>query len=148
MIKVSVVVPCYKVEKYIAKCIESIQNQDFKDLEIILVDDGSPDNTGKICDDYSKNDDRIIVIHKVNGGVSSARNDGLKIAKGDYVIFADSDDYFPNGSISHLYYEAIKRDADIVIGDVIKVYSDGREEYCSFYKNGFFVTFFIAIFLI
>lgn len=89
---ISVIVPIYKVEKYLRKCLDSIINQTYKNLEIILVDDGSPDNCPQIVDEYAKNDKRIRVIHKENGGLSSARNAGLAIATGDYVAFADSDD--------------------------------------------------------
>lgn len=89
----SIIVPVYKTEKYLVKCVESIRNQTYKNLEIILVDDGSPDNCGEICDNFQLVDDRIQVIHKSNGGLSSARNAGLKIASGDYVTFVDSDDY-------------------------------------------------------
>ena len=90
---ISIIVPIYNVEKYIHKCIESIINQTYKNLEIILVDDGSPDNCGNICEEYAKNDSRIKVIHKENNGLSSARNAGLEICKGDYIGFVDSDDY-------------------------------------------------------
>ena len=91
---ISVVVPIYKVkEELLKECIESIMNQSYRDLEIILIDDGSPDNSGKICDDYSKTDKRIKVIHKENGGVSSARNIGIENANGDWITFVDSDDY-------------------------------------------------------
>lgn len=90
--KISVIVPVYKVEKYLARCVDSIINQTYKNLEIILVDDGSPDNCGAICDEYAKRDERIKVIHKKNGGLSSARNAGLDIATGDYIAFVDSDD--------------------------------------------------------
>ena len=89
--KISIIVPIYKVEKYINKCIDSILNQTYKNIEVILVDDGSPDNCGKICDKYLLKDDRIKVIHKENGGLSSARNAGLDIATGDYIGFVDSE---------------------------------------------------------
>lgn len=89
---VSVIVPVYKAEKYLADCIDSILSQVYEDFELILVDDGSPDGCGKICDDYAKQDSRITVIHKQNGGVSSARNAGIKEAKGKYICFVDSDD--------------------------------------------------------
>ena len=92
MPKVSVIVPVYKVEKYIGKCIESILSQTFKDFELILVDDGSPDNSGKICDEYAQKDARILVIHKENGGVSSARNVGISKSNGEWLCFIDSDD--------------------------------------------------------
>ncbi|WP_346686825.1 glycosyltransferase [Megamonas hypermegale] len=90
---ISVIVPVYNVEKYLSKCIESIINQTYTNLEIILVDDGSTDNSGKICDNYAKKDNRIKVIHKKNGGPSLARNTGLNIFRGEYVSFIDSDDY-------------------------------------------------------
>lgn len=90
---ISVIVPVYKVENVLHYCIDSILNQTYKDFELILVDDGSPDNSGKICDEYAKKDNRIKVIHKENGGVSSARNCGIDAAKGKYICFVDSDDY-------------------------------------------------------
>lgn len=93
-IKISVIIPVYKVEKYINQCVDSVLNQTYKNIEIILVDDGSPDNCPKICDDYAKLDNRIKVIHKKNGGLSSARNYGIKQVTGDYVIFLDSDDWW------------------------------------------------------
>lgn len=91
--KISIIVPVYEVEPYIHKCVDSILAQTFTDFELILVDDGSPDNCGEICDEYEENDSRIRVIHKENGGPSSARNAGLNIAKGDYIGFVDSDDW-------------------------------------------------------
>ena len=90
---ISIIVPVYKVEKYIDRCVESIINQTYKNIEIILVDDGSPDNCPKICDEWAKKDKRIRVIHKENRGVSSARNVGIDVAKGKYIGFVDSDDY-------------------------------------------------------
>ena len=91
---ISVIIPVYKVERYIHQCIDSIIAQDYSDLEIILVDDGSPDNCGFICDEYAKKDNRIKVIHKTNGGLSSARNAGIRFAKAEYIIFMDSDDWW------------------------------------------------------
>lgn len=91
--KISVVVPIYNVENYLKKCIDSLINQTYKNLEIILVDDGSPDFCPKICDEYKKQDERIKVIHKQNGGLSSARNAGLEVATGDFITFVDSDDF-------------------------------------------------------
>ena len=90
--KVSIIVPVYNVEKYLDKCIESIVNQTYRNIEIILVDDGSPDKCPEICNEWAKKDDRIKVIHKENGGLSSARNAALEIAQGDYITFVDSDD--------------------------------------------------------
>lgn len=92
--KISVIVPIYKVEKYIRKCIDSILNQTYKNLEVILVDDGSPDDCPSICDEYRKKDERVIVIHKTNGGLSDARNAGLNAVSGEYVTFIDGDDYY------------------------------------------------------
>ena len=103
MAKISVIVPVYNVEKFIRKCLDSIINQTMEDLEIILVDDGSIDNSGIICDEYAKNDNRIVVIHKENGGVSSARNVGLNKAKGKFIAFIDSDDYVNDDYLEKLY---------------------------------------------
>lgn len=91
--KISVIVPVYNVEKYLPKCIDSILQQTFTDFELLLIDDGSPDNSGKICDEYAAKDSRIRVFHKENGGASSARNLGLDYAKGEWIAFSDSDDY-------------------------------------------------------
>ena len=103
MPKVSVIVPVYKVEPYIEKCICSLINQTLKDIEIILVDDGSPDNCGIICDKFAKQDSRIIVIHKENGGLSDARNAGMKVASGEFLGFVDSDDYVSQEMFELLY---------------------------------------------
>jgi len=101
--KISVIVPVYNVEKYLNRCVDSILAQTYQNLEIILVDDGSPDNCPQICDDYGQKDLRIKVIHKENGGLSSARNAGLDIATGDYIGFVDSDDYVAPDMYSCLY---------------------------------------------
>ncbi len=90
---ISIIIPIYKVEPFIVRCIDSVLHQTYRDIEIILVDDGSPDNCGKICDEYAIKDSRIVVIHKENGGLSSARNAALDICKGEYIMFVDSDDY-------------------------------------------------------
>ena len=92
MALVSIVVPIYKVEKYLSRCVQSLLNQTLKDIEIILVDDGSPDKCPEMCENYLKVDKRIKVVHKVNGGLSSARNAGINIATGKYIGFVDSDD--------------------------------------------------------
>jgi glycosyltransferase involved in cell wall biosynthesis len=91
---ISIIIPVYKVEKYLCKCIESVIQQNYANIEIILVDDGSPDKCPQICDEYAFRDDRIRVIHKTNGGLSDARNYGTRAAKGDYLMFLDSDDYW------------------------------------------------------
>ncbi len=107
MPQISIIVPIYKVENYLHRCVDSILAQTFTDFELILVDDGSPDNCGKICDDYAKKDNRIKVIHKENGGLSSARNAGIDIAKGDYLSFVDSDDWI-HPQMIELLYQGIK----------------------------------------
>ena len=109
----SVVVPVYKVEPYIAKCLDSICGQTYDKLEIILVDDGSPDNCGTICDEYAKKDNRITVIHKANGGLSSARNAGIMSASGEYITFVDSDDWIEPDMYSKLMSAVLSEDADL-----------------------------------
>ena len=110
---ISVIVPIYKVESYLHRCIDSIRNQEYENLEILLVDDGSPDNCGLICDEYANHDKRIKVIHKENGGLSDARNSALDVMNGEYVTFVDSDDFVSRFYIKNLY-EAIKeKDCDI-----------------------------------
>lgn len=93
-LKVSIIIPVYKVEMYICQCIDSILEQTYRNIEVILVDDGSPDSCPMICDEYEKKDDRVIVVHKDNGGLSEARNSGIRKATGEYVMFVDSDDFF------------------------------------------------------
>ena len=110
MPKVSIIVPVYNTEKYLARCIDSILAQTFTDFELILVNDGSKDNSGKICDEYAQKDSRIIVIHKENGGVSSARNKGIDVAQGDWISFVDSDDWISSDFLSSFIY-----DADLII---------------------------------
>lgn len=118
---ISIIVPVYNVEKYLDRCIQSILNQTFKDFELILVDDGSTDNSGFICEKYKEMDNRIVVIHKENGGLSSARNTGLDIAIGKYIGFVDSDDYINENMYEILYNEAIKNNSDVVVSDFEKV---------------------------
>lgn len=112
---ISIIIPVYKVEKYLEKCIQSVINQTYKNIQIILVDDGSPDNCGKICDEYAKKDHRIEVIHKSNGGLSDARNKGLEIAKGEYIGFVDSDDYIEADMYEVLYNSLKQYNADVSI---------------------------------
>ena len=100
---ISIIVPVYNVEKYLDKCIDSIINQTYKNIEIILIDDGSTDQSSAICDKYSKLDKSIKVIHKKNGGISDARNEGTKITTGSYLMFIDSDDYIDSNMIEELY---------------------------------------------
>lgn len=110
---ITVIVPVYNVEAYLERCVDSILRQDYKDMEIILVDDGSPDSSGKICDRYAEKDSRIKVIHKQNGGLGPARNSALDIAQGEYVFFIDSDDYITEGIIGKLYRSCKKEGSDI-----------------------------------
>ncbi len=112
---ITVIVPVFKVEKYLEKCVKSICCQTYKNLEIILVDDGSPDNCGKMCDKYAKSDKRIKVIHKENGGLSDARNAGIKMATGKYIAFVDSDDYVSNDYIEYMYKILKKENTKISI---------------------------------
>lgn len=114
---VSVIIPVYKVEEELGRCVDSVLSQTMADIEVILVDDGSPDGCPQICDDYARKDRRVKVIHKSNGGLSDARNHGLDKATGDYVMFVDSDDYIEPDSCERLYRSAIDSDADMVIGD-------------------------------
>lgn len=122
MVKVSVIVPCYNVEDYIDKCLLSLCNQSLKDIEIIAIDDGSKDKTGSILDDYAKKYSNLKVIHKVNGGVSAARNDALKIASGEYIGFLDSDDWVNVHMFKKMYEHAKSNDFDIVACDTVAIY--------------------------
>lgn len=110
---ISVIVPVFKVEKYLEKCVNSITNQTYKNLEIILVDDGSPDNCPKMCDDFAKKDKRIKVVHKQNGGLSDARNAGTDISTGDLIMYVDSDDYIELNTIELLHKNMVETDSDI-----------------------------------
>lgn len=117
MPQISIIVPVYKVEQYLDRCIKSILDQTFKDFELILVDDGSPDRCPQMCDEWAEKDERIKVIHKENGGLSSARNRGLEIYKGSYVFFVDSDDWIEKEALNVLYQIAVNTKADIVVGN-------------------------------
>jgi glycosyltransferase involved in cell wall biosynthesis len=110
---ISVIIPVYNVEKYLRECLDSVLAQTYANLEIILVDDGSSDGCGAICDDYAKKDNRIRVIHKQNAGVSAARNDGIDAAKGEYVCFIDSDDWVESNYVDVLYRLLAESNADI-----------------------------------
>lgn len=112
---ISVIIPVYKTEKYLARCVESVRAQTYTDLEILLVDDGSPDNAPALCDDFAKRDARIKVIHKTNGGLSSSRNAGLDVASGIYVSFVDSDDYIDPYMIERLHQVISKHHAEVAM---------------------------------
>ena len=115
MVKISVIVPVYNCEKYLSQCIRSIVNQDEKEIEIILIDDGSTDGSSSICDEFARKDERIIVVHKENEGVSVARNTGLEIAKGKYIAFVDADDYLDSKIYSTAYNEMENNNLDLII---------------------------------
>lgn len=152
--KISIIIPMYKVEDFLEDCINSVINQTYKNLEIILVDDGSPDNCGKIADEYALKDDRIKSLHKPNGGLSDARNFGMEYATGDYLMFADSDDMLTENACEVLVNKIESENADYIIGNYINCYEDGTlwpnpvfniEKYKEFeldikdYKDSFFI---------
>ena len=118
--KISIIVPVYKVEPYLHRCVDSLLNQTYRNLEIILVDDGSPDNCPQICDDYAEKDDRVVVIHQENAGQSSARNAGLDIMTGEYIMFVDSDDWVEPETCTEALSASEKFDADVVMWDYIR----------------------------
>lgn len=122
--KISVIVPVYKAENYLHRCVDSLLAQTFEDFEILLVDDGSPDASGAICDEYAQKDHRIRVFHKENGGVSSARQCGIDHAQGEYTIHADPDDWVDVSMLEELYAKAKVEDADMVICDFYEEYKD------------------------
>ena len=126
--EISIIVPIYKVEAYIHKCVNSILNQTFKNFELILVEDGSPDKCGEICDEYAKKDSRVVVIHKENGGVSSARNIGLKKAVGKYISFIDPDDYLELNYYDELLKISKDNELDIAVCQIRTInYSTGEQ---------------------
>lgn len=133
----SIIIPVYNVEKYIEQCIESILSQKYMNFELILVNDGSTDRSGEICEIYSKKDKRVITIHKKNGGQSEARNCGLNKSKGKYIIFIDSDDYIANDNFLLDIHEKTKNDHDIILFKFKKYYDDKNSfSNCSFsFKN-------------
>lgn len=124
MIKVSIIVPVYNVEAYLAKCLDSLVNQTLKEIEIIVVNDGSPDNSKKIIDTYSNKYDNIHAFDKENGGLSDARNFGIKKAKGEYIAFVDSDDYVDTSMYEKMYNKAKSGNYDMVVCDLNYVYDD------------------------
>lgn len=126
--KLSIIVPVYNVEKYLSKCIDSILNQTFKDFELILIDDGSSDGSGKICDKYANKDRRIAVIHQENTGVSAARNAGLDIAKGEYIGFIDSDDFIDKSMYEKLINAIESFNVDMAICGYDYINESGKME--------------------
>jgi glycosyltransferase involved in cell wall biosynthesis len=128
--KVSVIIPVYNVEKYLHRCVESILNQTFQDFEIILINDGSKDRSGQICDEYAQKDNRVTVIHKDNARVAAARNDGIKLARGKYISFIDSDDWIEPDMYKEMVYRAEKMELDFIMCDY-KRKSSHYEENCT-----------------
>lgn len=122
--KISVIIPAYNVEKYIIECLDSIKGQTYQDIEIIVVDDGSTDNTFEIVKKYSKNNTNIVLSHQENGGVCVARNKGLDLATGEYVMFIDADDFIPLDAIEMLFNDIIKNNADMAVG---RMFSDSED---------------------
>ena len=125
---ISVIVPVYNVAQYLSQCLDSILSQDYKDLEVILIDDGSTDASGEICDRYGASDSRVRVIHQKNGGAAAAKNAGLRLATGEYLAFADSDDYLEPGAYGFLMKTLLETNADAVQGSFREVYRNRAEE--------------------
>ena len=150
MDKISVIVPVYNVEKYVKKCLESISNQTYKNIEIIIVNDGATDNSEKICREFVGNEDRAKLYTKENGGLSSARNHGMQFVTGNYVLFIDSDDYISEEMIEELYNNIKAESADVSVCGVYNVYSDGQSPQCkeeiyfSCDRDGFLKEYFIG----
>ena len=130
---ISVIVPVYKVEKYLNKCVQSIVNQTYKNLEIILVDDGSPDNCPEMCDEWAKKDSRIKVIHQENAGLAEARNSGISVATGEFFMFIDSDDHAEPDMIELLLNLSMEYNADVSsCGFYFDYENDNKAEACDF----------------
>lgn len=125
---ISIIIPIYNVEKYLKRCLDSVVNQSYKNLDIILVDDGSTDKSGIICDEYSKKDDRIRVIHKKNGGLSDARNTGLELVQGEYIGFVDSDDLINVDMYKIMINQILINKADLAICKFVKFYDKNANE--------------------
>lgn len=150
---ISVIVPVYNVEEYLPRCIESIIGQTYSDLEIILVDDGSLDGSGRICDEYKAIDNRIVVVHKQNGGASSARNIGLENSRGEYIGFVDGDDYIAPNMYEQLLDSLIRYNADFATGGIVEKRLDGSELMRGCQGNGIiiqnreeaFIDFFVKL---
>ena len=144
---VSVIVPVFNTEKYLRKCIESILTQTCPDIELILIDDGSVDDCPKICDEYALQDDRATVIHKPNGGPSAARNDGIKAASGEFILFVDSDDYIEPNAVEKLFKKAKEDNLDILLGafvfndNLVRIRYQKEEEYSRIWKSEEFLLY-------
>lgn len=136
---ISIIVPVYKASMHVHKCVDSILDQTYKDFELILINDGSPDDSGEICEDYALKDSRVIVKHKQNGGVSSARNMGLDIAKGKYIMFVDSDDWIESNTLETLSDQIKSNHSDAIIFGLVKSLTSNNQlvksEFNGFYKE-------------
>ena len=147
---ISIIVPIYNVEAYLPRCLDSIVGQTYRNLEIILVDDGSPDNCGVICDRYAEEDSRIRVIHQQNAGVSAARNAGLDVMSGEYIMFVDPDDWISLDAVQLLYERLIGDGSDLIIGKKTDVYEDMTADgsFCEWMTDAIFsrdeITCFMA----
>lgn len=139
---ISVIVPAYNSEKFVGKCIESIQNNSYKNIEIIIINDGSKDNTAAVVSEYAKADPRVVLINKENGGVSKARNTGIDVATGEYIAFIDSDDYISEDFLETLIKPCIEQGAESAVSSYQMVTPDGKPLPCS--KTGFTDDFFIT----
>lgn len=133
---ISVIVPVYKVEKYLDQCVDSIVNQTYKNLEIILVDDGSPDGCPEMCDDWAKKDSRIKVVHKENGGLGNARNAGLAVSKGEYIGFIDSDDWCEPDMFQELLESSVEFDAPIAVCNALIDWENGWAQERTSFSDG------------
>lgn len=133
--EISVIVPVYNVQNYLEKCVDSILAQTFSDFEVLLINDGSTDKSGVLCNEYAQKYDRIKVIHKKNEGVSAARNDGIKNAKGGFLLYVDSDDYIDKTMLEDMYSNAQITGADIVACDFYQEYSDKSVYTSAYYEN-------------
>ena len=131
----SIIVPVYNVEKYLCECVDSVLKQTYKDFELILVDDGSTDRSSDICDEYAKNDNRIKVVHKQNGGQSTARNAGVEIANGKFAVFIDSDDMLSDVNFLRDIKNLIDSKTDVVIFRYCKYYDNGKIDNCGINLN-------------
>ena len=138
MHKISVIIPVYNGEKYLERCVNSVLNQTHTDIELILVDDGSSDKSLQICNDFASADSRVCVIHKENGGVSTARNAGLEIATGEYIAFVDSDDYIEPDMYENMLNKALEHKCQVVLCDCVKEHGTHKELYSHNIRDGFY----------
>lgn len=143
---ISIIVPVYKVEQFLDRCVESLVKQTYSNLEIILVDDGSPDSCGSLCDQWAAKDTRIMVLHKENGGLSSARNAGIEACHGDYIAFVDSDDWMELDGIAYLYDLLQRNHADFSMGEMVRVYEKKKVEQPSFHEQVYTQEEFLRLF--